>query len=325
MNTESPSGSSSESSAAKPALTVAVVICAHTMDRLDDIGAAVRSVAAQSLTADEVILVIDHNEELLNAVAELDAKVVPNTQAKGLSGARNTGTELATSDVVAYLDDDATAEPGWLEALMAPFADDHVVAVGGRAIPAWDTAAPDWFPPEYNWVVGCSHRGLPEQLAEVRNVIGCNMAFRRRPVLALGGFEVGLGRTASRPLGCEETELCIRLRQADSTAKILLEPAARIHHRVPAQRTTWQYFFDRCRAEGNSKAYVVGLVGSDDGLSSERSYVTSVLPKAFFKAAARLPRRPVTSAKTMFALGSGVLTTAAGFVEMKVRARKASA
>lgn len=307
-----------------PGVSATVVICAHTMERLDDIRAAVQSVAEQTRQADEVILVIDHNAELLDAVADLGAKVVPNTQAKGLSGARNTGTEMASSDVVAYLDDDATAEPGWLQALLAPFADQQVVAVGGRAIPAWDTAAPDWFPPEYNWVVGCSHRGLPEDLAEVRNVIGCNMAFRKQPVLDLGGFEVGLGRTASRPLGCEETELCIRLRQADPTSQVLLEPAARINHRVPEQRTTWKYFFDRCRAEGNSKAYVVGLVGSDDGLASERSYVTSVLPKAFLKAAAGLPRRPVTSAKTMFALGAGLAATATGYVEMKARSRKST-
>jgi GT2 family glycosyltransferase len=302
-------------------VSATVVICAHTMDRLDDIGAAVRSVAEQNRPADEVILVIDHNDELLEAVADLGPKVVPNTQAKGLSGARNTGTEMATSDVVAYLDDDATAEPGWLGALLAPFSDDDVVAVGGWAIPAWDTAAPDWFPPEYNWVVGCSHRGLPEQLAEVRNVIGCNMAFRRQPVIELGGFEVGLGRTASRPLGCEETELCIRLRQADPSAKVLLEPEARIHHRVPVQRTTWNYFFDRCRAEGNSKAYVVGLVGSEDGLSSERSYVTSVLPRAFLSAAAGLPRRPVGALYRMAALVGGLAATGGGFVEMKVRSR----
>ncbi|MGI9599090.1 MAG: glycosyltransferase family 2 protein [Acidimicrobiales bacterium] len=302
--------------------SVTVVICAHTTDRLDDIRASVASIDRQSRKADELILVIDHNRELLEAVADLGPKVVPNTEPKGLSGARNTGTEMAGSEVVAYLDDDATAEPGWLEALVEPFTDSRVVAVGGQAIPQWDTAAPDWFPPEYNWVVGCSHRGLPERQAEVRNVIGCNMAFRRQPVLDLGGFEVGLGRTAARPLGCEETELCIRLRQADPTALILLEPEARIHHRVPAQRTTWRYFFDRCRAEGNSKAYVVGLVGSDDGLSSERSYVTSVLPRAFLGAVTEVPLHPLRSVKKMAALAGGVLATAGGYVEMKARSRR---
>ena len=301
---------------------MSVIICAHTMERLDDIRAAFESVRTQTLAPDEIMLVIDHNPQLLAAVADLGPEVVANSHEKGLSGARNTGTELAVGDVVAYLDDDAVAEPDWLANLVAPFSDPGVVAVGGRAIPNWDTGAPDWFPPEYNWVVGCSHRGLPKQRAEVRNVIGCNMAFRRRAVLDLGGFEVELGRTASRPLGCEETELCIRLRQADGQAVILLEPQARVRHRVPAQRTTWRYFFDRCRAEGNSKAYVVGLVGADDGLASERAYVTSVLPRAFLRALADAPRRPIGAGGQMVALTGGLAVTAAGYLEMKARSRR---
>jgi glycosyltransferase involved in cell wall biosynthesis len=314
-----PNAAADPTSPAMPSVTV--LICAHTMERLDDLRAAVDSVHAQEHPADELLVVIDHNDELLEAVGDLRAKVVPNTQAKGLSGARNTGTELATSEVVAYLDDDATAEPGWLSALLDPFVDPTVVAVGGKAIPRWDVEPPQWFPPEYYWVIGCSHRGLPESRSEVRNVIGCNMAFRRKPVLDLGGFEVGLGRTASRPLGCEETELCIRLRQADRSARIVLEPQARIHHRVPAARATWRYFFDRCRAEGNSKAYVVGLVGSDDGLSSERSYVTSVLPRAAVGALASVPRGPADGLGRFVALVGGLAATTLGFVEMKLRAR----
>ncbi len=309
--------------------TVSVVICAHTMDRRDDIEAAVASVTAQTRPADELLLIIDYNDELLaeaKRIADGVAKctVVPNAGPKGLSGARNTGTELASSDVVAYLDDDATAKPDWLASLVEPFADDSVVAVGGWAVPHWDTAEPDWFPPEYNWVVGCSHRGLPTTRTEVRNVIGCNMAFRRQPVLDAGGFDTGLGRTANRPLGCEETELCIRLRQADPSATVLLEPSAVINHRVPQARTRWRYFFDRCRAEGNSKAYVVGLVGSDDGLASERSYVTSVLPKATVNAIAGIPRQPKASIGRAVAIVGGLAVTSGGFAEMKIRATMAS-
>lgn len=298
--------------------SVTVIICAHTMDRLDDIRAAVASLEAQTRPPDETILVIDHNNTLQQAVAGLGPKVIPNIGTKGLSGARNTGTELAAGEVVAYLDDDATAEPTWLEELAAPFDDPAVVAVGGWAVPAWDTERPDWFPEEFLWVVGCSHRGLPTERAPVRNVIGCNMAFRRQPVIDAGGFDEGLGRTADRPLGCEETELCIRLGQADREARILLEPRARIHHRVPAARTTWRYFVDRCRAEGNSKASVVGLVGSEDGLSSERSYVTSVLPRAVGQAVLGLPRHPLRSLGTALAVLVGLAVTGAGFVEHKI-------
>lgn len=312
------------SSSTDPSVTV--VICAHTMERLGDIRAAVASLGTQTRPPDETFLVIDHNPELMEAVQDLAAsgpsveiKIVPNTGPKGLSGGRNTGTELATGEVVAYLDDDATAEPTWLEKLTAPFGDPAVVAVGGWAVPAWDTERPVWFPEEFLWVVGCSHRGLPTELAPVRNVIGCNMAFRREAILDLGGFEVGLGRTADRPLGCEETELCIRLTQADAGARIVLEPEARINHRVPAQRTTWSYYFNRCRGEGNSKAYVVGLVGSDDGLSSERSYVTSVLPRAVLRALASMPRRPRAALGTVAAVVGGVGMTGLGYVEMKLR------
>jgi GT2 family glycosyltransferase len=297
--------------------SVSVVVCAHTMERLDDIRDAIASVQAQTLTPAETLLVIDYNDELQAAVQDLGVKVVANDGPKGLSGARNTGTELATGDLVAYLDDDATAEPTWLEELTRPFADPNVVAVGGWAVPAWRASQPAWFPDEFLWVVGCSHRGLPETLAPVRNVIGCNMAFRRQAVIDQGGFEVGLGRTANRPLGCEETELCIRLRQADPAAEVLLAPAARIHHRVPAQRGTWSYYLSRCRGEGNSKAYVVGLVGSDDGLSSERSYVTSVLPKAVLRAAVRLPRQPAASLGTIAAVVGGLGATGLGYLEMK--------
>ncbi|MDH4366398.1 MAG: glycosyltransferase, partial [Acidimicrobiia bacterium] len=242
-------------------VTVSVVICAHTFDRFDDIQAAVASVRAQTRPTDEVLLVIDHNDELLNALSDIDAKVVPNTGPKGLSGGRNTGTDLASGDVVAYLDDDAVACPDWLAHLVAPFEEDpRVVAVGGWAHPAWDTAAPAWFPAEFYWVLGCSHRGLPTSRARVRNVIGCNMAYRRRAVIDAGGFDTGLGRTADRPLGCEETELCIRLHQLDPRAVLLLEPRAEITHRVPEGRTRWRYFVSRCRAEGNSKAHVSSLV-----------------------------------------------------------------
>ena len=298
--------------------SVSVIICVHTIERLEDIRAAVASVHEQTRPADELLVIVDHNPELRELLGDLPATVVANTGPKGLSGGRNTGTELASSDLVAYLDDDATAEPGWLAALTAPFADPSVVAVGGWAVPNWDTERPDWFPEEYLWVVGCSHRGLPEELAPVRNVIGCNMAFRRKAVLDLGGFEVGLGRTANRPLGCEETELCIRLRQADPAAEVVLAPAARIHHRVPSGRATWSYFFSRCRAEGNSKAYVVGLVGADDGLASERSYVTAVLPRAVARAGVGIPSRPVASLGTVAAVVGGLAATGYGYVEMKL-------
>ena len=95
---------------------------------------------------------------------------------------------------MAYLDGDASADAGWLAELTQAFNDPRVGCAGGTATPVWERGRPSWFPEEFDWVVGCSYRGLPVEATEVRNVLGCNMAFRRADLEALGGFSPRLGR-----------------------------------------------------------------------------------------------------------------------------------
>lgn len=94
----------------------AVVISSYTMDRWSDIGEAIRSVQSQETRADELVIVVDHNVELLNrCTIEFPLlKVVGNSEAKGLSGARNSGVKASTGEIVAFLDDHAIADPAWL-------------------------------------------------------------------------------------------------------------------------------------------------------------------------------------------------------------------
>ena len=161
--------------------SVSVVICAFTEQRLRDLTAAIDALRGQSRSPDQVILVIDHNERLLRRARSAwgaGVDILTNQASPGLSGARNTGVAGATGDVIAFLDDDATPEPDWLEHLVAPFADPRVVAVGGAAIPRWESARPRWWPAEFDWVVGCTYLGMPAAGGEVRNVHGATMAFR---------------------------------------------------------------------------------------------------------------------------------------------------
>ena len=264
-------------------LSASVIVCAYTLDRWEMLAAAVRAAAAQRPAPCEVLLVVDHNPELeARAALELDdsgVRVVANRHGRGLSGARNSGVELAGGDVVAFLDDDALPAEGWLAALVRPFADPDVLATGGLARPAWSDGRPRWFPEEFDWVVGCSYRGQPEAQAEVRNPLGCNMALRRSVFAEVDGFREGVGRIGTRPLGCEETELCIRLRQRWPGSRVLLVPDAVVDHHVTPERHRFAYFGRRCFAEGISKATVTGEVGTADGLSSERAYVTRTLPR----------------------------------------------
>jgi GT2 family glycosyltransferase len=263
------------------AIRASVIICAYTQERWEDLKAAVTSIQHQETSAGEIILVIDHNAELLEMARDQfpSITVLENHGPRGLSGARNTGVEFAGKEVVAFMDEDAVAQPDWLTQLLMGYQDEHVMGVGGLVEPNWLGERPAWFPDEFTWVVGCSYKGLPKTMAQVRNMLGCNMSFRREVFATAGGFLPGLGRVGSQlPLSCEETEFCIRLNRRFPQSRFWYIPQARVRHSVPASRVTWQYFRARCYAEGLSKAMVAGFVGAGQGLATERKYTTRTLP-----------------------------------------------
>jgi GT2 family glycosyltransferase len=257
-----------------------VIICAHTEDRWQDLLEAVASVADQTYPPHQIVLAIDHNPALLARVrAQFPLlTVVENEQDQGLNGTRNSGVAAATGEIVAFIDDDALAEPDWLAKLLSAYTTAEVAGVGGKINPLWLKGRPDWFPPEFFWVVGCSYRGLPEEIAPVRNLIGCNMSYRRSVIEQMGGFRNGIGHVGGRPQGDDETEFCIRLRQTLPQATLLFQPEAVVAHKVPIGRANWHYYRWRCYLEGRSKALLSRLVGAKDGLSTERTYTMKILP-----------------------------------------------
>jgi glycosyltransferase involved in cell wall biosynthesis len=258
---------------------ISVVICAYSSERVQLLLAALASVARQTMPPLEVLLVIDNNDALqaLATTFAQDIRVLRNDRTRGLSGARNAGVAHAQGNVVAFLDDDAVAEPDWLERLAAHYADQSVIGVGGLVVPTWPKARPEWLPAEFRWVIGCSYKGLPEGVAPVRNLIGCNMSFRKE-VFDVAMFSEHLGREGADAAGCEETELCIQLGAVFPECRILYEPGAVVRHSIANERLTWRYFRARCLAEGRSKAQVVASTGARSGLASERNYSLRVLP-----------------------------------------------
>jgi GT2 family glycosyltransferase len=296
---------------------VSVVICCYTEARWDDLCAAIDSVQEQSVQPKEIVVVVDHNPSLYDRLYTQVSgiTVVENREARGLSGGRNTGVAVSTGAIVAFLDDDAAAEPHWLLRLVAPYADPKVLGVGGRIEPAWLTARPGWFPAEFNWVVGCSYRGLPTMTAPVRNLIGASMSFRRAVFEHVGGFRSELGYDGTRLLGNEETELSIRARQHWPDGVLLYEPRARVHHRVPASRTEWRYFRSRCYAEGLAKAQTSHLVGASDGLASEWVHTLHTLPLGVLRGVGdALWHRDPAGIGRAAAITAGLAVTTAGYL-----------
>lgn len=262
-------------------LQVSVVVRTYTEKRWNYLIKCLDALLRQTKQPDQIIVVVDHNLSLLERLKSSypTVVVVENELQQGSSGAWNSGINNVKYDIVAFVDDDAQAEPNWLAQLVSHYDDPRVYGVGGYIQPIWESDKPVWFPEEFNWVVGSSYIGMPKRVEPVRNLIGCNMSFRYETFNLIGGFRADMGHIGHTPIGCDETEFCIRLRQQKPEIILLHDPDAIVHHHIPSERTTWQYFLHRCSLEGRSKAQVAYYVGAYDGLKAERRYSIVILPR----------------------------------------------
>lgn len=151
----------------------------------------------------EVIVVNDGStDDTPNIAAEYHVRLI-STENRGLSAARNTGWQQATGEIVAYIDDDAYPDPHWLHYIAYRFLTGDWVGVGG----------PNIAPPGDGPIADCvaNAPGGPVQVlvsdVEAEHIPGCNMAFRREALAAIGGFDVRF-RTAG-----DDVDLCWRLQQ----------------------------------------------------------------------------------------------------------------
>jgi Glycosyl transferase family 2 len=305
--------------------SISVVVPAWNSARREELAICLRAIAAQTLTPDEVIAVIDHNDELL-AWTEAEfptVRAVPNVHSRGVVGARNTGVELASGEIIVLTDDDTRADQNWLQGLAACFSDEEAVGVTGELVPNWVGGEARWFPFEFYWVFGCSYAGLPETLSPVRNPIAANMAVRRWAVQEVGGFRQGVKPRQLRHRGAvvagghalEDTELGIRIGRRWPQMKWLYQPNATVLHTVNSEQATIGYLLRRSYEEGAGKAALARAVGNDDGLASERRHLLVVIPAGFAKGFADLfrgdpwgPVRSLAIVAGIFAAGFGYLS-----------------
>ncbi|MGO4684337.1 glycosyltransferase family 2 protein [Hyphomicrobium sp. 2TAF46] len=301
-----------------PTKGVSAIICVHSSQRWQAILEAVRSVRQQTEPVMEIIVVVDHNP-ILQARLEAalpDVRIIPNVEERGLSGARNTGISNANGALLLFLDDDATLEVDWVRKISEHFRHGHILGVTSRIVPSWEGARPSWFPDEFLWVVGCTYRGMKPGC--VRNLIGASMCIARAVFDAVGGFHHSLGRAATGlPMGCEETELCIRAGRAFPDGEFRFDDAPWTAHRVGGERLTWRYFLRRCFAEGSSKAVLAALATSAHALADERRYTLRTLPRGVLRGLGDALRGDVTGILRAMAIVSGFTATALGYLSGK--------
>lgn len=296
--------------------TWSVVIACHTEDRWDSLNAAIDSALDQTEPPPEVIVVVDHNPALLQRIAnKLAHAVIPvaNREEKGLSGCRNTGTAIASGELVAFLDDDARAEDDWLSSLEKSLLSANVVGVGGMAIPEWDTGfKPAWLPEEYLWVVGCHYLGHRTDAGPIRSPIGANMAYSRSDIIEAGGFSPVF---SSEPFNrCDDTEFAIRIKR-QTGRDVHFVPDAVVHHRVSYDRTKWTYFVRRCLLEGRAKAALASATGLASSTGTERSYVRKTLGPGALRHIANGFRGDLAEFAVALNLLIGLFITSLGFAQ----------
>src|SRR5574341_1769136 len=206
---------------------ISVVVCSYNGERTID--ECLEGLRALEYPDFEVIVVDDGSTDGTAAIARRHGLAPITTDHGGLSHARNVGIEAATGEIVAFIDDDARPDPHWLTYLAVSFLRTGHVGVGGPNIaPTGDGVVAECVanPPG-----GPVHVLLSDQEAE--HIPGCNMAFRKADLEAIGGFD-----TQFRKAG-DDVDICWRLREAGGT--LGFSPAAVVwHHRRNTVHASWK-------------------------------------------------------------------------------------
>jgi glycosyltransferase involved in cell wall biosynthesis len=255
-------------------MRVSVVLCTHTLERYDAFTEAARSVLDQTYEETELVLVSDGSPDVFERFETDfgdDEAVLThcNDENVGLLQSRNNGAEVATGDVVAFIDDDAVADSGWVAALVETYETESVLAAGGKMTPEWVAGRPAILPSEFFWLVGVTHKGFADGPGEVRNTFGSNISFRRDVFLELGGFDTAIGgRQGDKNLQGGETELCARLRREYGEG-VYYNPDATVDHKVFEYRTDPGWLLNRAFWQGYSKRGMEVLVPASTGEESD--------------------------------------------------------
>lgn len=215
---------------------ISVVICSYNGSRtIRESLEALRKVIYPNF---EVIVVDDGSRDSTSAIAgDYNVRLICQPNA-GLSAARNTGWQNARGEIVAYLDDDASPDPHWLQYLASVFMSGNDAGVGGPNIAF----------PEDTFVAQCvdhspgnpTHVLLTDRVAE--HLPGCNMAFRTARLAAIGGFD------AKFRIAGDDVDLCWRLQERGW--QLAFHPGAMVwHHRRGAVQTYWRQQLNYGRAE----------------------------------------------------------------------------
>jgi glycosyltransferase involved in cell wall biosynthesis len=295
-------------------MEVSVVICTYPIERYDAFCDAVDSILSQTYDPVELVVVVDSNDEIYEKAVDKygnrDNVVIHNNKENvGNLESVNKGVEIATGDIIANIDDDATADENWVSELVSMYEEEDALAVGGRIEPDWVAGEAKHIPEEFYWLIGATHRGFRKDAGTVRNTFGSNLSFRREVFLELGGFKTEIGdEDRDRKLQGGETELCARLHE-EYGERLYYNPDALVFHKIFDYRTKRKWLVKRAFWQGFSKRGMEVLV--PESSSEEWGFLSDLLlrfiPSRFKNIVCQPARYKIDQFAMLF-----VLTTAVG-------------
>ena len=244
---------------------IAAIICTHNRDGY--LGAAVDSLLKQDCADFEVVVIDNASTDRTREVVE--ARVHPRLKyvyepILGLSVARNRGAQETTAPILAYLDDDAIASPGWLSKLVAAYQHNEKLAIaGGKVTLIWppQVTPPKWISSELATGLGAYDLGNEMLYIDNPNLTprGLNYSMRRTFLTQIGGFDPNLGRVGKNLLSNEElfmTELAL-----ERGWQVAYLPDALAAHHVAPERLKPGWFLQRSWWQGISECYREEVAG----------------------------------------------------------------
>lgn len=224
-----------------------LTVIVPTFNRAATLGRALRQLVAQAPIAGDLrIIVVDNNStDDTPAVVDQFGPAIEYVfePRQGLSYARNAGLGRATSELVAFTDDDVEVADDWAQVIVREF-EGHpdVDCIGGRVLPCWQGQPPQWLTREHWAPLGLQDHGdYPREFDRARPVglVGANVAFRRSSFDRIGVFATGVQRVKDGVGSTEDHELLRRMYNAGGRARYV--PDLLVTTDVPPDRLTAVY------------------------------------------------------------------------------------
>ncbi len=309
------------------ATRISAIVC--TRNRSEWAVKAVASLLAQDVPDDQLELIVVDNASTDDTGVLLPELVARHPGGRyllepelGLSHARNRGILESTGDVVAFLDDDAEALPGWARHHLDRYADRDVVGVAGRIDLDWPRERPVWLPSRWDGMYAGLDLGPDGRDLDPPAIpYGANMSFRRDALEGDAMFDPNLGRRGEDLISGEEHELFARLR---ASGRLVYAPDARVTHHVLPGRVTARWFLRRVWAQGRTNVRLATVLRdrrSRPGWLARAGYAAVQTAASLVLFAARSVRGSTPSAR-MDRLALAVQTAAISKEALRMAVRR---